>query len=133
MSYYKVTFEGETLSSEDDKLVDFNVIQSDLVIPDDFMPKMFEYLESDLPYDVLYQIKSITLDGKEIDSKKFVSIIAEYTDDKKGGVLMIDKDGSLEIVGTWNSPDFKRLIKEIYENPKAFQLVVVTIAESIAP
>ena len=60
MAGYKVTFEGESFTSEDDKFVEFNETSSNASFPEDFKSKMFEYLESDFPYEILYQIKSIT-------------------------------------------------------------------------
>ncbi len=133
MATYEVTFEGETLSTDDDKTVIFNEFQSEISVPSDFMPKMFEYLEGDEPYQVLYQIKSITKDKTFIDSKNFVSIIAEYDSESKGGLLLEDKEGSLKLIGTWNTHSVEKLLQDIYTKPDLFELVVVTISESIAP
>ena len=130
---YKVTFEGESSSVEDDKSVVFNEIQSNVSIPEDFMPKMFEYLESDEPYDVLYQIKSLSKDGSELDSKEYVSIIAEYNDGSKGGLLLKDEEGLLKLIGTWDIDNVNDLVNDVYANPDKFELVVVTISESMAP
>ena len=130
---YKVTFEGESSSVEDDKSVVFNEIQSNVSIPEDFMPKMFEYLESDEPYDVLYQIKSLSKDGSELDSKEYVSIIAEYNDGSKGGLLLKDEEGLLKLIGIWDIDKVNDLVNDVYANPDKFELVVVTIAESMAP
>ena len=133
MVSYKVTFEGESSSVEDDKSVVFNEIQSNVSIPEDFMPKMFEYLESDEPYDVLYQIKSLSKDGSELDSKEYVSIIAEYNDGSKGGLLLKDEEGLLKLIGTWDIDNVNDLVNDVYANPDKFELVVVTISESMAP
>lgn len=103
MTNYEVTFEGETLSTNDDKTVVFNEIQSNVSVPTDFMPKMFEYLEGDEPYQILYQIKSITKDKISLDSKNFVSIIAEYDSETKGGLLLEDREGSLKLIGIWKA------------------------------
>lgn len=130
---YVVTYEGESEKVEDDKSVVFTDLHSETDVPDDFMPKMFEYLESDYPYDVLYQIKSITKDNQELESKNFVSIIAEYKDQSKGGLLLEDKDGLLELIGIWNTTTVETLLQDIYGKPNLFELVVVTIAESVAP
>jgi len=128
-----VTFEGVSLTTADDKSVVFTDAHPGTAVPDDFMPKMFGYLESDHPYDVLYQIKSITRDNQMLESKNFVSIIAEYKDKSKGGLLLEDKDGPLELIGIWNTTSVASLLQDIYEKPDLFELVVVTIAESIAP
>ncbi len=133
MVTYKVTFEGESLTSEDDKSVIFSEVSTTVPIPEDFMPKMFEYLESDFPYDVLYQIKSIAKDQKSLDSKPFASVIAEYTTGSKGGLLLHDKDGSLELIGVWDISDCATFVNDIYSKPESFAFVVVTISESMAP
>ena len=136
MASYKVTFEGETLESDDDKFVEFTkAINVTVTIPDDFMPKMFEYLESDLPYEILYQIKSIVTEpeNKSVNPDAFVSIVAEYSDGSKGGILLEDQDGALSIRGYWNFQDFNKIISDVYSNPDSFKLVVVTIAEDLAP
>ena len=133
MANYEVTFEGETSSTDDDKTIIFNEMQTEISVPDDFMPKMFEYLEGDEPYQVLYQIKAISKDKKILDSKNFVSIIAEYNAESKGGLLLEDKEGFLKIIGTWNTNSVDTLLHDIYDKPDLFELVVVTISESIAP
>ena len=96
---------------------------------------MFEYLESDLPYEVLYQIKSIMTEpeNKSVNPDTYVSIVAEYSDGSKGGILLEDQDGVLSIKGYWNFQDFNKIISDIYSNPDSFKLVVVTIAEDLAP
>ena len=134
MVSFKVTFEGESLASEDDKLVVFNEVTAKESIPEDFMPKMFEYLESDFPYQILYQIKEISSDsGKPLNSDNFVSIIAEYSDGQKGGLLLEDQDGILSLRGSWKIQDSSTLLSDIYSKPNNFELVVVTIAENLAP
>ena len=133
MAIYKVTYEGESLTSEDDKSANFTSVDIKVNIPEDFMPKMFEFMESDFPYDVLYQIKSITKDQSSINEKNYASIIAEYNDDTKGGLLLEDRDGILFLIGVWNSQNVAKLADDIYSRPEEFKFVVVTIAESMAP
>lgn len=133
MVTFKVTFEGEDLTSEDDKSVNFNEVTTSVSIPEDFMPKMFEFLESDYPYDVLYQIKSITKGQTSLDSKPFASIIAEYSDGSKGGLLFQDQDGALVLIGGWDTNDYAKFINDIYSKPEVFKFVVVTISEKMAP
>ena len=137
MSVYDVTYEGESYTSEDDKTVQFQeTTTSQETIPEDFMPKMFEYLESDLSYEILYQIKAISKDGKAVETKDFVSIIYEYEDGSKGGLLLkdlTDGPGGLSTVGLWNVSNISKVIDDIYSNPQTLTLVVVTLAESIAP
>ena len=133
MAIYKVTYEGESLTSEDDKSANFTSVNIKVNIPEDFMPKMFEFMESDFPYDVLYQIKSITKDQSSINEKNYASIIAEYNDDTKGGLLLEDRDGILFLIGVWNSQNVAKLADDIYSRPEEFKFVVVTIAESMAP
>lgn len=130
---YKVTFEGESLTTEDDKSANFASVDIKVNIPEDFMPKMFEYLESDFPYDVLYQIKSITKDQSSLNEKNYVSIIAEYNDNTKGGLLLEDQDSALILVGSWDTNDIAKLADDLYSKPQEFKFVVVTIAESMAP
>lgn len=136
MANYKVTFEGETFGSDDDKYVEFTKTTSEgVTIPKDFMPKMFEYLESDYPYDVLYQIKTIDLDSQSLDPDTFISIVAQYNDDTKGGLLLEDDDEKEMLVlrGSWNFKDLNKVMNDIYSKPDSFKLVVVTIAEDLAP
>ena len=134
MASYKVTFEGESFTSDDDKFIEFTEpTSSDVQVQEDFMPKMFEYLESDLPYEILYQIKTISKDGNNLESKGYVSVIFENDDGSKGGLLMKDEDGVLALVGTWNVSNIKSSLDDLYSQPESFQLVVVALSESIAP
>ena len=133
----RVTFEGESYTDADDKSVEFNLSAQSIPLQDDFMTKMFEYLESDHPYKILYQIKSIH-DNKnsEVDSKPYVAIIGSYNQEKggkKGGVLIKEIDEVLSAVGSWNVSDSKTFTTDLYSNPTLFELVVVTISESMAP
>ena len=130
MGKIKVVFEGESFDSEDDKELTFDEATAN--IPEDFMERMFKYLESDMPYEVLYQIKSvIDIDSeKELDTKPYVAVVGEKENGEKGAILLKEINEKLALFGQWNVVNVKNYIKQVYDSPELFEIVVVTISTS---
>jgi hypothetical protein len=133
MSKYNVVFEGESFSTDDDKNVSFDELKEKFELPEDFMPKMFEYLESDYNYKILYQIKHISMNGSSADPKTFVAVMTQYNNGEKGGILLDEINDVLQVVGSMKIKDVQSFVNDVYTKPDSFELVVVTVDEKMAP
>ena len=131
---YTVVFEGESEDSFDDQEIIFDGIKESIQLPDDFMGKMFEYLEDeDCPYQILYQIKSVSVTGSQTDTKPFVAIISRYKRKENCGILIKEENEKLVVKGKWNVSTIENILGDLYNKPELFELVVVTVSERIAP